>query len=481
MNNILKLSSLAILMVFAIGACKKKEVTRRTILAENAVGSVLSQNVNSVKIDTAKLADKAITMDWTKTDWGFYEANSTYYLQLAKANTPWDASTGVLSFPMEKSLMASFTHESLNEVLENLGFTRDVAADLKSRIKTTLDNDTKILPVYSNDLITKVTPVGTTAINCAELSQTVTDVDVDKTNLDSTANKLKWTATDYGYAGLDVVYTLEMTAANADWDMPGKVTIDLGPSLEKSFTNLEINDMAIDYGFAIEQSSAVKSRIVAKVNNNSFYKPCTSNELITNVTPKALIGYLWVPGDYQGWNPGAAGKLTSAIGNGEYTGTIEFVYPNGGSGSNEFKFTSHPNWDNTNYGGTVSSNGGTLSTTGGNLMLPAQGTYLLTANTNTFTWTYELANWGIIGSATPTGWGSDSDLKYDNATGKYSTSIFLTGGNEIKFRKNDDWGTNLGDDNTDGSLEPNGANIPIAVDGTYTVTLDVENKTYSIQ
>lgn len=87
--------------------------------------------------------------------------------------------------------------------------------------------------------------------------------------------------------------------------------------------------------------------------------------------------------------------------------------------------------------------------------------------------------WGIIGDATPTGWGSDTDMKYDCATRTWSITIALTD-KEFKFRANDDWPVNLGDNGADGSLEPNGANIKVPAAGTYKVTLDVAKKTYTL-
>lgn len=78
-------------------------------------------------------------------------------------------------------------------------------------------------------------------------------------------------------------------------------------------------------------------------------------------------------------------------------------------------------------------------------------------------------NWGIIGSATPTGWDSDTNMDYDLATKIYSVTIALTGGNHIKFRLDDSWTTNYGDDGNNLSLELNGADIPISVSGTYLI------------
>ena len=41
---------------------------------------------------------------------------------------------------------------------------------------------------------------------------------------------------------------------------------------------------------------------------------------------------------------------------------------------------------------------------------------------------------------------------------------------EIKFRQDDAWGVNVGDDGADGTYEANGANIAVTA-GTYDMTL----------
>jgi hypothetical protein len=81
-------------------------------------------------------------------------------------------------------------------------------------------------------------------------------------------------------------------------------------------------------------------------------------------------------------------------------------------------------------------------------------------------------NWGIIGSATPTSWDSDTNMNYDLNTKIYSITMNLIVG-EIKFRLDDSWGTNFG--GSGGSLVSNGANIPIPVAGNYTIKCNFDS------
>lgn len=89
-------------------------------------------------------------------------------------------------------------------------------------------------------------------------------------------------------------------------------------------------------------------------------------------------------------------------------------------------------------------------------------------------------DWGIIGSATPTGWDSDTNLNYDLTTKTYSITMNMVPG-AYKFRLDDGWGTNYGSNSaTGGALVLNGGDIPITVAGSYFITADFNAKTYTV-
>ena len=90
-----------------------------------------------------------------------------------------------------------------------------------------------------------------------------------------------------------------------------------------------------------------------------------------------------------------------------------------------------------------------------------------------------VSQWGLVGSATVNSWDGPDMNMYESGADQYAIYANLVAG-EMKFRFDNDWGVNLGDNDTDGTLEPGGANIPVPSDGLYYITLNTANNTYTI-
>ena len=190
------------------------------------------------------------------------------------------------------------------------------------------------------------------------------------------------------------------------------------------------------------------------------------------------IQRLYVPGGYQKasgysdavWTPAAAPFILNTKADKIVKGYVYFA------SASDFKFTSDPDWGHTNYG--LGSTAGTLSTdpSAGNLSVPSAGIYLLEVDLVNLTYKATKMDWRLIGGAVG-GWDDahEVDMVYNKTLKKLVATADLNQDN-FKFRGNRDWGYNYGDNNADGTLEPDGANIDIAAAGTYSVFLDLSTK-----
>jgi hypothetical protein len=91
-----------------------------------------------------------------------------------------------------------------------------------------------------------------------------------------------------------------------------------------------------------------------------------------------------------------------------------------------------------------------------------------------------LSDWGLVGDATENGWNGPDMEMYETSNDVYELYTDLLG-NQMKFRFNEDWGQNYGDDGADGSLNSGGANIVIPGDGVYHVVLDLNTNSYTLE
>ncbi len=119
-----------------------------------------------------------------------------------------------------------------------------------------------------------------------------------------------------------------------------------------------------------------------------------------------------------------------------------------------------------------------LKANGANLAVMA-GTYNITIDINNNTYKIERTDdaavapvtgtpntWGVIGSATPGGWNSDVDMT-DKGNGVWEIKNLALNVGEIKFRKNDNWGENMGKDK-----DARGTAAPSIEPGNTTVSTD---------
>lgn len=287
---------------------------------------------------------------------------------------------------------------------------------------------------------------------------------------DSNFTVFQWSEVVYNLSGLETTkYILEMSPADSNFIDPVELVNTTETSFSISVGVMNQKLLSMDMLPSVQYNVAF--RVLAYVNTDSDYTNVYSDAITLTVTPYSgvvEVPSLYVPGDYQGWSPATAPKIYDFDGDGVYNGYIYF--PEGGT--LEFKCTSDPDWDHTNYG---SGGAGVLNIdpAAGNLTVPEAGGYAIEVDINNLTWSATLQNWGVIGEWLA--WSSDIDMVWDIVTQDLTVTVEgipAAANQRFKFRANDTWDVNLGAKTPDdGTLVQGGADIPIPDGGTITFTL----------
>ena len=319
------------------------------------------------------------------------------------------------------------------------------------------------------------------AVTSPRLAATATTLVLDSSDGGSKdAVSFSWPAVNFGKDVL-VTYTLQFDIPADSFKTPISVAVGIG-AVSKSYIASDFNKLVYQsLGMPANTAGTVLVRARADVNqytgSASSVPSSYSDTLTMTVTPYPIIlvfPTLWLPGDYQGWDPPSAPTIASVKSNGSYEGYLNI------KGATLFKLTAAADWNHTNYGDGGSS--GTLSTasTAGNLTIATAGYYRILASTTALTWSATATTWAIIGDA-PTAsnnWGNDVPMTFNAATGVWTVTTACVAGN-LKFRANADWNNSLNNfgDNApaDGIPDYNGGNIVIPAAGNYTITLDLSH------
>lgn len=288
------------------------------------------------------------------------------------------------------------------------------------------------------------------------------------------------------------------TWSNADFSVPTNTTYELQSSISGDFTDANVisstnsNELAMTIGQMMTVATAMgldaggnntgtfSVRLRAYPGDNGGSVEAYSNTLMINIK---LIGgdtggsgiapATWgvVGSGYNDW--GSAGPDGQFYTTSEADVFVAYVTLIDG----DIKFRENNDWGN-DFGDNDAN--GTLDPGGADIAVTA-GTYKITMNVGAGTYTMEAYSWGIVGDGY-NDWGNDGpDAKfyYDYTTDTFKVDAKLLTG-DIKFRMNNDWGTDFGDSGADGTLDAGGDNIAVTA-GHYAITLDFNSSTYSIE
>jgi len=324
---------------------------------------------------------------------------------------------------------------------------------------------TIVLSCSNNPELIQIAPQGVSVIN------TPSNNDVFVLNpaetLTNTAITITWDPANYETSTI-INYTVEFALSGTNFAEPTVAGTTTNTYLVMNIT--ELNAAVSSSGLTPFTEGSLDIRIKSDVGTQGAL-PQYSDPVTILVTPYTTeLPKIAVPGNHQGWDPPTAELLAAQeFGATNYEG---YVWLDGGHKFVAPDSSGNFAWGNIDWGDDGTFTGILLEDGEVNSEVATAGYYFIQADTSALTYSETMYDWGLIGSATPNNWDSDQNMTYDSATKTWTITLDLTA-EEIKFRANDAWDWNYGDNDADGSLENGGANIVIPTAGNYTVVLDL--------
>ena len=452
-----RLSYLLLSLTLLLGACDTEESF--TITSPDPEFKLNIPGISSVFLNFSLPDNPAFTISWDNQ----LSESSDYTIEMA---TDSEFTTPVSLGSTDKNSFTMSVTE-FNQAINNAGVTsfKDVA--IYMRVKTG--------DMTSNSILFLVTtyPTNEPVING------VKDGDAFVLSLDNNdAVAITFDLTDPildANLNLDIEYFIEGATPNTDFATPIEIAKAKNDNII-AITNSQLNAAAILSGIPVDTAGnieiRVKSIITDKATGNVLERigtPITINvtTYLTVLDLSTTWGIVGSAANDWGATPDLPLYKTDVDG-------VLVAYVNLLDG--EYKFRENNDWGNNLGSGATA---GSLSSGGGNIAVTA-GSYKITVNLNDNTYTQEDFSLGIVGGAY-NNWGATPDfmLEYDPYSDVFRGMVTLIDG-EMKFRMNNDWGTNWGDDGKDGTLDAGGANIVVTA-GTYFATVDMNDLTYTLE
>ncbi|NLP56834.1 SusE domain-containing protein [Lutibacter sp. B1] len=457
---------LIVIMSVSFGACSPDDVSINTL--EESEAELIASELNTPDVSTFEIiqttdavqgneAEEAVTFSWTAAS-GDNDGNIMYYLQMDVTGNDFESAVTIpLAQDGTSELSRSLTYGELNDAFNkiktnltaigsSLSISFDEVNNFEVRVESVLG--ASIAKAYSQPITISSNAFYNgmsqeLLIGGEALSENTTLINTDGVF----ATRVKLTSGTFRFFA---VPTDSNISYNYDYFASKGYTID--SLLENA------NDDAMNFMFTGGEGTW-------DLTLNTIDKTITLEEVIGPLpTTWGVVG-----SGYNNWGAYADAPFYTTSQLNVYVAYATLV-------DGEIKFREDNAWDH-NLGDTGAD--GTLEDGGDNIMVTA-GTYKITMNLNDSTYTIEPFSWGIVGSGY-NNWGETPDAKfyYDYTTDTFKAGVHLVDG-EIKFRQNNAWDINYGDTGADGTLEDGGDNI-VVTEGYYTVTLDFNSNTYTIE
>ncbi|MEC3906759.1 SusE domain-containing protein [Tamlana sp. 2201CG12-4] len=422
----------AIALIFT--SCENEETF---VLTNPAPSFVLQQpSINSVFLNFGTPDNAAITLSWNDN----LTNSSSYDVEMAL-----EPEFGLpINLGSVEGNSFTINVKGLNEAIRSTGVTDyvDITTYFRINGEGTLSNNIQYL-------------VTTYPIELPKISSPINN-DAFVLSLDS-ADEIAMTVTwsDEALSSpqeLEITYSIEAAAAGTDFTNP--VSIGSGTNITSiTSTHSDLNAVAIGIGLTADIAGDMDIRVVASYTNKNGNELVRTSETITiSVTPyNVSFPNLYLVGDATtpGWNPD--NNNTVVFRNQDVPNAYVFT---GYFGAGAFKMLETTAWQpqwGTNDGSTLAVNRGGGSDPGTfNVATAGYYTYNFTTVGDAGSFTvvaYDASaapvypTIGIIGDATPGGWGSDTDFTQDpnNPHLWFVNGVTLTNGGSMLIRANDAW------------------------------------------
>ncbi|MBJ6368277.1 SusE domain-containing protein [Snuella sedimenti] len=432
-NKILSYLFIAVLSI-VFHNCSEKELV---MVDDNAETTLQLSSEDALVLTEDMESETALTLSWSRPDFGFEGAVPSYSLVFTVSGatevSPKQVNVG-------NTLEKAFTVKELNTILNQAGAVAGIENQISIKVQALLGE-------------TSVAESNAKTITATSYS-TILDL--------SSTWGLVGSATPNGWDGPDVPFYKTST---------GNVFVTYVTLVDGEIKIRENNDWTLNYGDTGADGTLEEGGDNIMVTAGTYKITFSLNDFsyTIEVYSWGLVGSATT----NGWD-GPDMPLTYDATSDKWRAVVTLA-------SGEVKIRNNNDWA-LNYGDTGAD--GTLEEGGDNIVV-ASGNYLVTVDFNNLEYTIESIDiWGVVGSAAPNGWdGPDVRFTPDYANeGVWVLNGVTLADGEIKFRTNDDWGLNYGDDGVDGTLDQDGANIAVSA-GTYNIRLDFSdenNPTYTI-
>ncbi len=307
---------------------------------------------------------------------------------------------------------------------------------------------------------------------------------VNANNIKKESVTFNWNDASFG-SDVQIEYVL--------WGKYGENEARIGSSFSNSLTitKQDLNGiLTTQMGVAKNATAQISSYIVATILGTSV-KEVVSNEITYNVsTFESPRRWLYMPGEYQGWDIGNAPMFWETEGGTNVYETLvkmEDLDPvNGAAG---FKVTDAQNWSSGNFGtGTFTPDWTLPLEDGDNFMVDISSVNIFTFSVNTAKNTIsktDVKSVTIIGSFG--GWeAGELDMEYDPKTNIWSSpAVTFSGDLNFLVRLDKSWDKKIGTNNkasefVEGGieLEKGAGDILVPEAGTYVMRLHANRTPY---